>query len=169
MNIVLIGYRGTGKSSVARLLAEKTGRTAVDMDDEIVQALGMPIPEFVEKEGWERFREVESEVCWDLSAQDNLVIATGGGVVTRAENIGALKAKGRLFWLRARPETIVSRIREDANRPSLTGTKTFLEEIEEVLEARTPLYRAAAELDIDTDERALQDVAEEIMRRMLES
>ncbi|MDX9972665.1 MAG: shikimate kinase [FCB group bacterium] len=169
MNIVLIGYRGTGKSSVARLLADQTGRTAVDMDDEIVQALGMPIPDFVEKEGWDRFRDVESEVCWDLSAQDNLVIATGGGVVTRPENIAALKAKGRLFWLRARPKTIVGRIRDDSNRPSLTGTKSFLEEIEHVLEARTPLYRAAAEFDIDTDDRPLQNVADDIMRRMLDS
>lgn len=169
MNIVLIGYRGTGKSCVANHLAQKTGRTAVDMDTEIVQAVGMPIHEFVAKEGWERFRDVESEICWDLSAQDELVIATGGGVVTRPENVAALKAKGRLFWLKARPDTIVARIHDDAGRPSLTGAKSFLEEIEEVLEARTPLYRAAAEYDVDTDGRSVEDVADEILRLFSDS
>jgi shikimate kinase len=122
------------------------------------------VASFVAREGWERFREVESEVCWDLASQDGLVIATGGGVVTRPENVAALRAKGRLFWLKAEPATIAERIRRCEERPSLTGTKSFLDEIEEVLEARTPLYRAAAQYEIDTDGRSVTEVAEEVLR-----
>lgn len=166
MNIVLIGYRGTGKTCVAKRVAAATGRRVVDTDAEIVRRIGGDIPSFVAREGWEPFRDVESEVCRDVAAGQGLVIATGGGIVLRAENVAALRAGGRVFWLRATPESIAERIREDTQRPSLTGQRSFLEEIDQVLTERLPLYEAAADRAIDTDRRSVDEVACEIVRAM---
>ena len=90
MNIVLIGYRGTGKSTVGKVLAAKLGRTLVSTDKEIVRRTGRSIPEIVAEQGWEHFRNLESEVCTDLAGRDNLVIDTGGGAILRQQNVGAL-------------------------------------------------------------------------------
>ncbi|MBI4560048.1 MAG: shikimate kinase [Candidatus Hydrogenedentes bacterium] len=166
MNVVLIGYRGTGKSTVARLLAEQTGRRLVSTDEEIVRRVGCSIADYVNRHGWERFRDVESEVAREVGALDDTVIDAGGGIILRPENVAALKTKGPLIWLRAEPATIANRIKDSADRPSLTGAKTFLEEIAEVLETRTPLYQAAADLTIDTDNRSPEEVACEIVRIM---
>lgn len=166
MNIVLIGYRGTGKTCVARRVAATTGRRVVDTDAEIVRRVGEDIPSFVAREGWEAFRDVESEVCRDVATGQGLVIATGGGIVLRAENVAALRAGGRVFWLRATPESIAERIREDTQRPSLTGQRSFLEEIDQVLTERLPLYEAASDRAIDTDRRGVDEVAREVVRAM---
>ena len=86
MNIVLIGYRGTGKTVVGELLAERLGMTYMGMDAQIVKKAGMPIPEIVEKSGWPGFRDMESEVARELAGLDHLIIDTGGGVIERPEN-----------------------------------------------------------------------------------
>lgn len=162
MNIVLIGYRGTGKSSVGKLLAERSGRTLVSTDAEVVRRAGQSIPDIVAQYGWNRFRDLESEVCRELAGQDQLVIDTGGGVILRQENVDLLKANGILFWLTAEVPTITQRIRGDTQRPSLTGSKSFLDEIEEVLRERTPKYRAAADYVIATDDKTVVAIAEAI-------
>jgi len=87
MNIVLIGYRGTGKSVVGELLARKLNRETVSMDAEIVKKAGMSIPEFVEKNGWPGFRDLETEVARELAARDNIIVDCGGGIIERPENI----------------------------------------------------------------------------------
>jgi len=163
MNIVLIGYRGTGKSVVGRIVAERLAMSCVSMDARIVEQAGMPVPEIVDQFGWPGFRDRESDVARELGALDNLVIDCGGGVIERPANIEALRANGHVFWLRARVGTIVPRIRGDNQRPSLTGAKSFTEEVAEVLDRRTPLYEAAADHAIDTDELTPGEVADRIL------
>ncbi|MCI0426876.1 MAG: shikimate kinase, partial [Nitrospiraceae bacterium] len=143
MNIVLIGYRGTGKSTVGRLLAARLGRELVSTDAEIVKRAQRTIPEIVAQQGWDYFRDLESNICRELASRDHLVIDTGGGAVLRAQNVEALKKDGTLFWLTASVGTIAKRIGGDNQRPSLTGTKSFVDETEDVLRERTPKYRAA--------------------------
>jgi shikimate kinase len=163
MNIVLIGYRGTGKSLVGELLAKRLKMQYVGMDGAIVAKSGMPIPEIVEKFGWTTFRDRESDVVLELSGQDNIIIDTGGGVIERPENIEALQKNACLFWLKASVETIVTRIQGDTERPALTTGKTFIEEVSEVLEQRSPKYKSAAHYEIDTDESTPEQIADRII------
>jgi shikimate kinase len=158
MNIVLIGYRGTGKSTVGRLLAARLGRALVSTDAEIVKRANRTIPEIVAQEGWEYFRNLESEICRELADRDKLVIDTGGGAILRTQNVEALKKNGTLFWLTASVETIVKRIGGDNQRPSLTGAKSFVEEVQDVLQERTPKYQAAADHKIATDDRSIDQL-----------
>jgi shikimate kinase len=166
MNVVLIGYRGTGKSTVAKVLAARLGRTVVSTDAEIVKRAQRSVPEIVAEQGWEHFRDLESQICREVAARDQLVIDTGGGAILRPANVDALKKTGRLFWLRASVDTIASRIGCDTQRPSLTGTKSFIEEIDEVLRERTPKYQAAADHVIETDQRSIVQIADEILARL---
>ncbi len=163
MNIVLIGYRGTGKSVVGELLALHFGMRCVGMDAKIVDRAGMSIPEIVERFGWTQFRDLESETALELSGLDNIVIDTGGGVIERPENIEALKRNARIFWLKASVDTIVRRIQADTQRPALTTGKTFTEEVLEVLDQRIPKYKRAAQYEIDTDALTPEQVAERII------
>lgn len=162
MNIVLIGYRGTGKSTIGKVLAARLGWPLVSTDAEIVRRAGRSVPEIVAQHGWEYFRDLESTVCRELSAQDRLIIDTGGGAILRQENVAYLKKNGTLFWLTASIETIASRIGRDTQRPSLTGTKSFVEEIEEVLTVRTPKYRDAADHIVPTDGCTINQIVETI-------
>jgi shikimate kinase len=163
MNIVLIGYRGTGKSTVGKRLAARLGLELISTDVEIVKRAKQSIPEIVAQQGWEYFRDVESAVCRDLAGRDQLVIDTGGGAVLRPQNVEVLKRNGKLIWLTATVETITARIGDDTQRPSLTGTKSFVEEIAEVLQDRTPKYQAAADYVIRTDDRSIPQVVEAIL------
>lgn len=166
MNIVLIGYRGTGKSSVASVLASRLGWQRVSTDAEIVTRAKQSIPEIVKSFGWEHFRNLESEVCREVGGKDHLIIDTGGGVILRPQNVEALKANGRLFWLTAEISTIEARIGGDTQRPSLTGTKSFIEEIVDVLEERRPKYSAAADHVIPTDRQSVAQVTDAIRALM---
>jgi shikimate kinase len=163
MNIVLIGYRGTGKSTVGKLVAERLGYEVVSTDAEIVKREGATIPEIVQRYGWEPFRDRESEVCRDLGAKDRLVIDTGGGAILREENVRVLKGNGVLVWLTAEVKTIARRIGGDDQRPSLTGTKSFVDEIEEVLQQRLPKYQTAADQVICTDELGPVEIADRVI------
>lgn len=166
MNIVLIGARGSGKSAVSSVIGAITGRPVLSTDAEIERRSGCTVRELVEARGWEAFRRIESDVALEFGRLDNAVIDTGGGIVLRAENVAALKAKGRIFWLRASVDTMAGRIQNDTNRPSLTGGKSFVDEIAEVLEVRAPLYAAAADGIVDTDARTPESVAREILSRL---
>ena len=165
MNLVLIGYRGTGKSAIARKLAVLLDRHVVSLDQEIISLAGIPIPNIVAAHGWSHFRDLEEKVCREFGAQDGLIIDCGGGVVEREANFNSLRAGGKVCWLRATPTTIVGRIGGDSARPSLTGNKSFTEEVEEVLGRRMPLYERLAHAVLDTDGRSLDDLAATIARR----
>ncbi len=163
MNIVLIGYRGTGKSVVGQILAHRLHMAYEGMDANIVKRANMPIPQIVENFGWSRFRDIETEEALDLSAKDNRIIDTGGGVIERPENIPALKENGSIFWLKASVDTIVRRIAGDDQRPALVEGKTFTEEVAEVLEKRLSKYQSAADYEIDTDQMTPEQVAQIII------
>jgi shikimate kinase len=159
MNIVLIGYRGTGKSVVGEILGRNLGMKYVEVDKKIIETAGMSIPEIVEKYGWSGFRDLESKVVQQLSRYDHLIIDTGGGVIERPENVPSLKVNSYIFWLKASVDTIVARIQSDTQRPSLTAGKTFIEEIGEILNQRLPKYKMAAQFEIDTDHLTPEQVA----------
>jgi shikimate kinase len=163
VNLVFIGYRGTGKSEVSILAAGRLGRERIGMDTTLVERFGMPIPDFVARHGWDAFRDAETALAQELSARDELVIDCGGGVVVRDDNITSLRAHGRLVWLKASVETIARRIGSDNQRPSLTGTKSFIEEIEEVLSKRLPLYERASDFQMDTDSLTVEEVVGQVV------
>jgi len=163
MNIVLIGYRGTGKSTVGKNLAERLGRDLVSTDAEIIRRARLPVPDIVQRFGWDHFRDLESEVCRDLAGKDRLIIDTGGGAILRQQNVDSLKKNGVLIWLTADVRTITERIGGDTQRPSLTGAKSFTEEVEEVLRERQPKYKSAANHIIETDGRSVAEVVEAVL------
>jgi len=163
MNIVLIGYRGTGKSAVGELVARRLGMTCISMDARIVEKAGMSIPRFVEEHGWPAFRDLETTVARELGQQDRLVIDTGGGVIERPQNIPALRANGYIIWLKASVSVIVARIQDGTERPALTQGKSFTQEVGEVLVQRIPKYQDAAQGEIDTDTLTIEQVADRIV------
>ncbi|NOY70092.1 MAG: shikimate kinase [Deltaproteobacteria bacterium] len=163
MNIVLIGYRGTGKSVVGKIVSERLQMKCISMDARIVEKAGMSIPDIVENHGWTTFRDMESEVTRELAKLDNIIIDTGGGVIERTENIEILQATSCIVWLKASVDMIVSRIQGDIERPSLTGEKNFTAEVAEVLERRAPKYASAAQYEIDTEQLTPGQVADRII------
>jgi shikimate kinase len=162
-NVFLIGYRGSGKTATARLLAERLGWTWSDADAVLEARHGRTIRQIFADEGEAGFRDKEAEVLADLAAGARQVIATGGGVILRAEN-RALLRRGLVVWLTAPAPVLWQRLQEDATtrdrRPALAGGG--LEEIEQLLAARQPHYAACADLVVDTTQREPGAVAEEI-------
>lgn len=167
MNIVLIGMRGSGKTTIGKLLAKRLGKQFIEMDELIVQKVGHSIPEIVNRYGWEKFRDVEQEITREVAGWDNVVNATGGGVVTREENIRQLKKQGKLVWLKANTDTLLRRIGNDQSRPSLTG-KSHQEDMEAVLADRSPIYEQVADFIIDTEDKMPEEVAEIITKLYME-
>jgi shikimate kinase len=169
MNIVLIGYRCTGKTSVGKILSERLGKAFVDTDDYIEKKAERPISEMVAEGGWDFFREAEVEAIREIASSDNLIIAAGGGAVLNTDNVNNLKRNGVIILLETTSETILQRMRADEKteqqRPSLTG-KDPLEEIEEVLEMRRPHYRQAMDFAVDTTSKTIEKVVDEILKKL---
>jgi len=163
-NLVLIGYRATGKTSIGARLAEILHRPFVDLDQVLVQESGQPIADIVAQDGWTEFRRQEKELVARFRHTQGQVLATGGGVILDPDNIAALQENGIIIWLTADPDTIQSRLAQDQprDRPSLTGRNT-IQEVAEVLEARLPLYKAAAQITVDTAHRDLDQVVELVL------
>jgi shikimate kinase len=165
-NLVLIGYRATGKTAVGARLAEILSRPFVDLDQAIVREAGQPIVDIVAQGGWAEFRRREKELVARLRCTQGHVLATGGGVVLDPDNVAALRENGIIIWLTADPDTIQARLAEDlprdANRPSLTGSDT-IREVVAVLEARYPLYQAAAQIMVDTTHRDVAQVVQAVL------
>ncbi|MBI1386982.1 MAG: AAA family ATPase [bacterium] len=164
MNLVLIGYRGTGKTTISNQLGERLGWPVYHTDELLVERFGRSIPDYVAEHGWEAFRDEEEAVVAELCAKDRVVIDAGGGVVVREGNVEALRRNGFVVWLQAAVETLARRIGGDPNRPSLTGAADASEEIADVLTARTPLYQKAAHCTVVSDGQSAQQCAERIVR-----
>ncbi len=166
MNLVLIGYRGTGKSTVARLIAEKLHWPWFDADAQIESRAGKSIAQIFSDEGEPAFRDWESRVIADLVQQDRCVLALGGGAVMRPANREALARQSKTVWLQASPETLWQRIQQDRStaerRPNLTA-QGGITEIIATLEARNPIYRECAQLEVDTQGKTPQQVADAIL------
>jgi shikimate kinase len=165
MNIYLIGYRGTGKSTLGIVTAALLSRPYVDTDELIVEREGLTIPEILHEFGETRFRSIESDVLSDISRLDGLVAATGGGIVLSEENRLRMKQSGICVWLTSPPEIIVQRITGDQNRPTFTGS-TVNEEVLTLLLAREPLYRELADIVVDTSAAGVKECAKVLVQKI---
>jgi shikimate kinase len=167
--IFLIGYRGTGKTTVGRLLAERLNCKSIDADDEIERRAGKSIAAIFADDGEAAFRDLEAAVMAQLCQRTQLIVAPGGGAVLREATRDAMRAAGPVVWLTASVDAIVSRLAEDAvtgsRRPNLTAAGGRAE-IEAVLAARTPIYRACATFVVDTEGKSPAAVADEIIARL---
>jgi shikimate kinase len=159
-NIVLMGYRGSGKTSVSKMISKELGFPIISVDKEIIKRTG-PINDFVSQNGWGKFREIESEIIKNIDAKDT-VIDCGGGFVEMKNNIVSLKKNGIIIWLKADPKNIIERIKKTGQRPSLTGTKSFTDEVAEVLAKRLPIYEKSADFEVDTNNKPVEEVFKEI-------
>jgi shikimate kinase len=163
--IFLIGYRGAGKTSVARELACRLDYDWIDADDVVEREAGKTIAAIFADDGERAFREWEARVVAALSHKRRMVVALGGGAVLREDNREAICGAGPVVWLTASVDTILERVAADAStlirRPNLT-TVGGRQEIENLLAIRAPLYRRCATLVVDTEGKTPADVAEEI-------
>jgi len=163
-NIILIGYRGSGKSSVAREIARQSHRTVYSTDDLIERRFGK-IENLVREHGWAHFRALERQLLQEFRGS-HAVLDCGGGIVENDENRARLKSLGTVFWLTADSPTIRARLSGSQNRPALTQDSSFLDEIPDILRRREPLYRALADICIDTKDKSITAVASEVMARI---
>lgn len=163
-NIVLIGFMGTGKSTVGKILAKKMSRALVDIDHRIEEREKRKISEIFEKEGEEYFRRLEKEMIRDTASHSGQVITTGGGAVLDAENFAALKSSGFLVALTASPETIYQRVKDTRHRP-LLKSPDLMAEIRRLLEIRMPVYKKA-DLCFTSDGKSGAQVAEQILEAL---
>ncbi len=166
MNIILIGFRGTGKSTVGELLSKRLEMDFVDSDKSVESSTGKTIKRIFDEDGEDGFRKIEASIIEELCKMDNQIIATGGGAVLRVDNIRNLRNNGFLILLEATPEIIHGRIAQDEKtaqqRPSLTDKKPF-EEIKHMMEQREDAYKNAADYTINTSHVPCEDIVDEIV------
>jgi shikimate kinase len=166
MNLVLIGYRCTGKTTIGEILAEKLGWPLVDTDTLVQERAGRSIQEIVEEGGWADFRRREREIIADVAARDRQVISAGGGAVLDEENTRALRACGKVVLLTAAAEMVWDRMKADpktaAERPNLTDSGGIAE-IRNLLAERRPKYLAACHYEIQTDRFSPEETAGRIL------
>lgn len=162
-SIVLTGMMGSGKTTCGRCLARRLGREFIDTDAVIVERVGMPIAELFASRGEKAFRDLESAVCRELSGQANAVIATGGGLILRTENVQALKQQGVMVFLN-RPAGEIFDSTSMSGRPlAQDGRAAFLERFVQ----REPVYRAAADVEI-TDFASVETTVAQILAKLEE-
>ena len=169
MNLFLIGYRCSGKTTIGKTIAEIIDWSFVDADVILVKESGRPIKEIVDTEGWEAFRRMERSILKQICTKDRQVVATGGGVVLDEANIKAMQASGMVIWLDAGIETIQKRMLQDKNtknfRPALTD-KGGMEEIEDMLLQRKPYYENASDFSIPTDDMSINEITANIIEKL---
>jgi shikimate kinase len=169
MNIFLIGCRGSGKTSVGSSLSDIIRWPFIDTDFQLTKELGMNITEIVDKKGWVFFRKKETAVLNKVCNHDKQIVATGGGIVLKKENIVNMKKNGTIVWLKANFATVKKRIILDTKtkdfRPSLTS-KELNEEIKETLLLRKPYYEKAMDFSIDTDNLDIDGVCKAVIKRI---
>jgi shikimate kinase len=162
---VLIGFMGTGKSLVGKVLEQHTGFRRLDTDEIISSRLKMPIEKIFSVHGEEHFRDLETETLRSLSTEEPSIIVTGGGIVMRSENVDLLKRLGAIVWLDADEAMLRTRIHRLSDRP-LLQTANPEATLSELLEAREPLYRNAADIRVDISQKNLGQIAELILKNI---
>lgn len=163
-HVFLVGFMGAGKSTVGSLLAERLGRPFIDLDAEIVRGAGITIAEIFAEGGEMRFRELETSALAALDAEAPSVVACGGGVVLRDENRRPLKELGTVVYLEVSVGEALARIGDVEGRPLLAEGGPAAAAT--LLDARVALYRAVADITVDTDACTPADLAEEIARQL---
>lgn len=163
MNIVLIGFMGSGKTTVGQALSVKCGREFLDTDALIEVNEGRKISEIFAKEGEAHFRKLEYAVLNNLTEAKDKIISTGGGIVTYPDNRELLKKAGKVIYLRVSPETVIKRLEGDISRPLLMG-EDKLSRVEELLSLRRALYESTADRIIDVDDLSVEEIVDSIMK-----
>lgn len=161
-NIVLIGFMGSGKTTVGKKLAEELEIEWLDIDTEIEKREGKPISEIFAEKGELYFREIETGYIRSLLSVQKTVISTGGGIVLKEENVALLKEIGMVIFLHADFSQIIERLKEDTTRPLLQGENRE-EKVMNLLEQRDPSYLSAADIIIQTTGKGVNNVVEEII------
>ena len=167
-NIALIGFMGTGKTAVGRLLAEKLGKEFIEVDALIERRAGKAIPEIFEQDGEIAFRELEIEATGEAAEKENAVIACGGGAVLNRINIDRLRKRGVIVHLTASPEAILKRTSSDKDERPLLAVEDRASRVKALLEFRKPFYERAADITVDTSGLEAAGVVERIVTGLRE-
>lgn len=162
-NILLIGFMGTGKSTVSGELHERTGMEEIDLDEYISEKAGMTINEIFEQKGEAYFRDFESLCLTEAVEGGGKIISCGGGTVIRRENVTQMKQNGRVVLLTALPETVYQRVKENNDRPVLNGNMNVAY-IAGLMEKRKEYYRQAADVTVSTDGKSVEEICSEIQK-----
>lgn len=163
MNIVLIGFRGAGKTALARILAEKLQMPLYTIDKMIEEKEGKRIRDIVAEKGWKYFRELEAQFIEQVSEYDNAIIDTGGGAVENPSNIDNLKKNGYIIYVQASLKDIKQRIINDPDRPKLNPTLDVEDDLNVTFNNRIPLYEEYSDFRVNTSTTPLEKCAEQII------
>lgn len=170
MNIFLIGYRCTGKTTIGKKLAEHYNFTFVDTDEIVQQLEKKSIQQIVAASGWEKFRQLEKKTLQRTLNMKDAVVSTGGGIVLDSGNRSSIRSKGHCIWLSAPEEIVVERLKNDANtddlRPRLSRNLDLLEETRQMMQKRYPLYERTYHIKIDTGAKSVDECVNTICRRL---
>ena len=164
-NIFLVGFMGVGKSTIAKELKKILDMNLVEMDARIVHEQGMSINEIFEKYGENYFRDIESKLVLDIGDEGNTIVSCGGGVVLRPENVEHMRQSGKVVYLTATPESIFERVKNGNERPILNGNMN-VDYIKGLMEKRKPFYEAAADIMIETDNKSIEKICQEIQSKL---
>lgn len=166
-NIVLIGFMGAGKSTVSDYLSTMFDMEIVEMDQVIAEREEMSIPDIFSTYGEEYFRDLETNLLIEMQSRKNVIISCGGGAAMRERNVAEMKKNGKVILLTASPETIYERVKDSDDRPVLHERKN-IKGISELMEKRRGKYEAAADIVINTDNKTVLQICEELVRRLQE-
>ena len=161
-NIYLIGFMGTGKSTVARELIARAHAKGVEMDQLIEEQQNMAITDIFAQHGEAYFRDLETALLRSMGTEEHLVVSCGGGTVLRDENAALMKEQGCIVLLTATPETVYERVKNSSNRPILNGNMS-VEYISELMEKRRARYESVADIRVATDGKDVSTICEEIL------
>ena len=164
-NIFLIGFMGTGKTTIANCLSRKLDRKVVEMDQIISERAGMSISDIFKTYGEQHFRDLETDLLVEMQSGVPVIVSCGGGTPLRECNVREMRKNGRIVLLTAKPETILERVKNNHDRPLLEDNKN-VSYIKELLEQRREKYEAAADLIIETDEKTADQICEEMLSRL---
>ena len=167
-NIVLIGFMGAGKTTISDYLSTMFDMDIVEMDQVIAEREEMSISDIFATYGEEYFRDLETNLLIEMQSHKNVVISCGGGAALRERNVAEMKKNGRVVLLTATPETIYERVKDSNDRPVLNGRKN-VKGISELMEQRREKYEAAADIVINTDDKTVLQICEELVQRLQES
>ncbi|MDY5576461.1 MAG: shikimate kinase [Lachnospiraceae bacterium] len=164
-NIFLIGFMGTGKSTVSKKLSGMTSMREVDLDVFVEEKAGMCISRIFEEKGEKAFRDMETECLKVVLKQNDCIISCGGGTVIREENVDYMRENGTIVLLTATPETIYQRVKDNQNRPILNGNMN-VEYISTLMERRKEFYQKAADVIVETDKKTVEEICNEILEKI---